>query len=307
MDGQGEHNFLMSENENQALKKKVASLEKELGFREADLQHYRNKLEEANESIEKLTLEMQQQLKILQVIQKELMPTEFAHIPGFEFSFKFMPSKITGGDYFDVFEHENKSRFGVILTSASGYGTSALLLSILLRLSSQFKAKKGAEPGEIIKSLSQQLRDTMTPGNECHVFYGQIDRASFEMSYSLAGNISALHYIYGDSELKKISATSAPIDKENDTGSASEVVRLNPRDRVVLCSKGLLDIKNDKESFGEERFYAAVSSCIDKEVHEVRNEVLYQIKNFLGTEDLPRDLTVFVMEVKDKVIKLARG
>lgn len=304
---QERHNFRMTSHENDQFKKRIAALEKELAIREKDIDHYRYKLSEANVTLEKLTLQMELQLALLLKIQKKLTPTEFSNIPGFEFSFKFVPSKISGGDYFDIFEHETKSRFGIILTSASGYGISAMLLSILLKLSEPLKTKKGGAPSEVIRVLSEELREGMQDKNECHVFYGQVDRSSFDLNYCLAGDLLGLHYKYQQQELDKLQATGSALSKKEPGNLNSMNIHLNPRDRVIICSKGVLDARNKDEFFGEERVYKAIMYTAQKEVHEIRNEILYQIKTFMGKEELPRDVTVFVLEVKDKVIKLARN
>ncbi len=297
----------MANNDVDQLKKRISSLESELSLREKDLAHYKMKLEEANTALETLTTDMEQQIHILQHIQKHLTPTEFTHIPGFEFSFKFVPSRISGGDYFDLFEHDTKSRFGIIMTSASGYGTSALLLSILLRLSGPLKTKKGGAPAEVIKTLSDELRQTMQPKDDCHLFYGQVDRSSFSFTYCIAGDMVALHYKFHEGELEKLESSGGPIQKNKEPNLNSMNVQLNPRDRLVLCSRGVLEMRNKEEYFGEERLFRTVMGVARKEVHEIRNEILYQIKTFLGKEESQRDVTVLVVEVKDKVIKLARN
>ncbi len=112
-------NFLMNKVETDVLKEQILALKKELLVKDTDLKLYKSKFEEAANTLQKLSGHMEDQIKILQLIQKQMVPTEFPHIPGFEFSFKFVPSRVSGGDYFDVFEHESKSRFGMILSSAS--------------------------------------------------------------------------------------------------------------------------------------------------------------------------------------------
>ena len=299
-------NFLMNKVETEALKEQILVLKKELLVKDSDLKLYKARFEEAAATLNKLSGHMEDQIKILQMIQKQMVPTEFPHIPGFEFSFKFVPSKISGGDYFDVFEHENKSRFGLILSSASGYGASALLLSLLLRLSGSMKAKKSSDPSEVMKTISEQLRETLTGENNCHIFYGQVERGTQELGYVVAGDILVLHYDYLGNKLNRLSKTCEAFSNKNTMGPKTNKIQLNPRDRLIVCSKGFNEIQKDGEPFGEERLYRTVLSVISKDVHEVRNEVVFQIKKYLNETELPRDFTVLAVEVKDRVIKLAR-
>ena len=98
----------------ESLQQRVRELEAELLEREKDLAVFRDELNRANEQLEQFIKQIGQELKIASLIQKALVPTEFPNIPGFEFSTKFVPSPISGGDYFDIFEHEDKFRFGIV-------------------------------------------------------------------------------------------------------------------------------------------------------------------------------------------------
>src|SRR5687768_8579652 len=120
----------MSSLTREQLIERVAELEEELRERQADLKRFRDELSKANQRLEGLITRLHSELKLAHVIQKSLVPTEFPHITGFEFSTKFVPSSVSGGDYFDIFEHDDRFRFGVIVSSSNGHTMSALLLSV---------------------------------------------------------------------------------------------------------------------------------------------------------------------------------
>lgn len=110
----------------ESLRLKVRELEQQLATKENLLHSYRLQLTKTNQQLEKLISQVNQELKVAQALQKVLSPTEIPQISGFEFSTKFIPGTKNGGDYFDIFEHEDRLRFGLILSTASGYGISAL-------------------------------------------------------------------------------------------------------------------------------------------------------------------------------------
>src|SRR5580692_5510524 len=101
------------------LRERVAELEEEVQERQVDLKRFREELGKANSRLETLIERLHQEVKLAHVIQKILVPTEFPHIAGFEFSTKFFPSHVSGGDYFDIFEHQDRARFGIIVSSSS--------------------------------------------------------------------------------------------------------------------------------------------------------------------------------------------
>jgi serine phosphatase RsbU (regulator of sigma subunit) len=83
---------------------------------------------------------------------------------------------------------------------------------------------------------------------------------------------------------------------------------LNPRDRVVLCTRGVIEAQNAAgESYGVERVTRSFLGAPKRGVHELRNHILYEVQKFSGHTDPSRDQTRVVLEVKDTVIKLAKS
>ncbi len=82
---------------------------------------------------------------------------------------------------------------------------------------------------------------------------------------------------------------------------------LGPRDRLILCTEGVYEAKNkSSEVFGKDRLAKLLLRAPRSGVHDVRNEILFQLEKFTETSEPQRDQTVVVTEVKDRVIKLAK-
>jgi sigma-B regulation protein RsbU (phosphoserine phosphatase) len=85
-------------------------------------------------------------------------------------------------------------------------------------------------------------------------------------------------------------------------------MQLNPRDRLVIATEGLILSQDSKgQNWGGENLRQAIRTAPRKGVHELRNEILLQNENFTGRLTPLRDQTVIAMEVKDRVIKLAKN
>jgi phosphoserine phosphatase RsbU/P len=134
-----------------------------------------------------------------------------------------------------------------------------------------------------------------------------VDRRNFEFSYCCAGNITGLLLTYASDKLMRLEAHVPAISKNFSATLTSETFALNPRDRLIFCTSGVVNATNkDGEKFGEERLYKSILRAPRTGAHELRNEILYQVERFHGDLNLKRDLTAVVVEVKDRVIKLAR-
>lgn len=300
-------NFMSTLTREQLIQK-VNELEEELKERQADLKRFRDELGKANQRLEVMISQLRDELKLAHVIQRALVPTEFPHISGFEFSTKFIPSAVSGGDYFDIFEHQDKFRFGIIVSSASGHAMSALLLGVLLKMTSQIESKRGSEPHQVLKDMQEQLLENLTEPDAADIFYALIDRRSFEMRFVRAGSVIALHQSAQTGEVQILDSGLGPLavgfTAPPDSGSLS----LNPRDRMVLCTRGVIEAKNPEgEPYGMERVTRSFLSGPKRGVHELRNHILYEVQQFAGGAEPVRDRTLVVLEVKDKVIKLAKS
>lgn len=291
-----------------SLQDRIRELESELVERERDLEVFRGELTTANGQLEKFIKQLTHELKLTSLIQKALVPTEFPNIPGFEFSTKFVSSPISGGDYFDIFEHEDKFRFGIVLASSSGYSVSALFLSVLLKLTGQLEARKGASPEKILELMAKELAPAMGGADYANMFYAVIDRRGFDCTFSGAGQVVGLHLNHATGKLQKLEIESEAYHAGFAQPFKARQILLNPRDRLILCTEGVIRAMNPKgESFGEERLYKTVFAAPRLGVHDLRNEILYQIEKHAAGRDLPQDVTVVVTEVKDRVIKLAKS
>lgn len=290
-----------------ALKSKISALEQELKDREADLKLFRDELKGANHRLAHMTAQTAAQLKVLHHIQSLLVPTQLPNIPGFEFSSKFMASGLGGGDYFDIFEHEDKFRFGLLLSSSSGYGVSALLLSVFLKMAGRLEARRHMEAADFLKSLMEEVQGKLQDKDQVSVFYGIVDRRRYEFNYCNTGGVTGLYYQAQEKKLLSLNGESGPITLSERPEFLNETRSLQPRDRIILCSQGVAEVESEAgEAFGSERIFSAILNSCHLPVHEQRNEIFFQLQQFLGTRAPLRDLSVVVTEVKDRVIKLAQ-
>jgi phosphoserine phosphatase RsbU/P len=289
------------------LKQRIRLLEKELENKNKDLEVYRMELSKANVQLEQLIIHIHSQLKKAMEIQRQVVPTEFPNIPGFEFSTKFLASSIAGGDYFDIFEHRDKMRFGLLLTSASGYSLSALFLSLFMKFTFQTRPEEdGLSPENLVTTLKNEFMGGVGDKDQFHCFYGVINRRYFRLDYVLFGDIYALHFKSATGSIHRLKPQAQAIAKGALGTVPIHSLDLDAKDKIILCSPGLFKIKNDEgELLGEERYLSLVKNSAASDVHNLRNEVIFQAERFSGNTQFPQDLTVLVLEAKDRVLKLA--
>lgn len=298
----------MTGSTHEQLQARIQELEEELRERQSDLKRFREELGRANTRLESLVDQLNDGLKLAHAIQKALVPTEFPHISGFEFSTKFIPSVVSGGDYFDIFEHQDRFRFGIIVSSCSGHAMSALLLSVLLKMTSQLESRRGSDPHQVLAQMKEELTENMGSSDQADIFYSLVDRRNFEMRFVRAGEVVALHQNFTTGEVQSLDSSLGPLNGDFTSPPQSGSIFLNPRDRMVICTRGLIETENARgESYGIERVTHSFLSGPKRGVHELRNHILYELSRFANGQEPQRDQTLVVVEVKDKVIKLAKS
>jgi sigma-B regulation protein RsbU (phosphoserine phosphatase) len=283
----------------------IARLKGIIQMKDQEILLYKQELLKFSHQLDNVMIQISGDVDLLKKIQKVLTPTEMPNIPGFEFSRKFVYGSRYGGDYFDIFEHEDKLKFGVLLSSSTGYSMSALFLSLVLKVSHLMEAKKGLSPEKVLEQIDLELKTMAATKDETHTFYGVIDRRDLTLNFCAVGRIKGFIQSQGGKPLQMISSDSAALGYSSAPTFKSASVELDPKSRVILLSDGILEVLSTDQ----------ISQCLQTlgpqshpsaSVHDVRNEILLQCQIKSGSDTPLRDQTVVVIEVKDRVIKLAK-
>lgn len=295
----------MSKKEEHLLSK-IADLEQQLVDRNNELAVFRGELNKTNEKLSTLLTKLKYELKYSQELQRYLIPTEFPSIPGFEFSSKYIAGEKEGGDYFDIFPHDDKSKFGIIMASCSGYMLSALLMSTLLKISNLMETKKNPNPKQAVKAILTDLQKGMGPEQNVDLMYSVFDRKKFELNYICMGDMIAVVQKAADQKIipfeEKMPAITSEFNNELKVGR----LQINPNDRLVFATKGCHLVQgHDHEHYGKARFLQSIVNAPSRGVHKLRNKICFDIDSYQISDRPDRDMTVVIAEVKDRVIKLA--
>ncbi|MES2802833.1 MAG: SpoIIE family protein phosphatase [Bdellovibrionota bacterium] len=282
----------------------IARLKGIIHLKDQELLLYKQELLKFSHQLDNVMIQIAGDVDLLKKIQKVLTPTEIPNIPGFEFSRKFVYGSRYGGDYFDIFEHEDKLKFGILLSSSSGYAMSALFLSLILKVTHLMEAKRGLAPEKVLEQISAELKTTAGTKDETQTFYGVIDRRDLTLNFCAVGRIKGFLQAPGK-HLQLISSDSPALGSSTSPVFKSASVELEPKSRVVLLSDGILEVLSTDQ----------ISQCLQTlgnsshnptTPHDVRNEILLKCQLVSGLDTPLRDQTVVVIEVKDRVIKLAK-
>ena len=290
---------------NKSLLLKIQALEKKLKQKEKALKN-------SNQRVEQILTDLKESKNLIRNIHKSLLPSHLPKIPHFSFSYRLSATRTgVSGDFFDVIQLNNPLQFGVLLSSCSTYTLTSLFLSLFLKSVPLLKEHPTAAGylREVFKNLPNSNK------NSFHLFYGIVNRRDFTLDYCLKGDVFAgmrqPEQAKEKSSLSRfqiLKTSSSNLQTKNPRKSPfkSAVIELKPKDCLVLCSPGILHRKNSKGTvFGAKNILQAALS--QKGVLATRQNILFQTNQFAGSAESPRDQTVLIMEVKDRILKLTKA
>ncbi len=272
----------------------------------AEIERYKSEIADINSVVEHLIQQANQELQIWTAIQRKVSPTEVPHFPGAHISAKFTPGMKSGGDYFEFFELNDKMTLGIIISSANGYGLSATLMSILIKYTSRPEIQKFQSPEDVVRAIVDELHPICGDQEEASLIFGYLDRRNFEFRYCHLGNIFGMHSSQGRNI--RIEPDSAPITKNHKPNILTHLLPLNAKDRLTFATEGILQSINKETGrpFGTEGLMRCLQRVPKTGAHNLRNEVFYQLEQWQSSEPTDRDQTLLVLEVDERVLKLAK-
>lgn len=282
-----------------SLKQQLDEALRVINQKEAKLHSYQQEIQLLNQRIELAIGKVSKELEYAKALHRSLIPTEKPQIPGFEFSTKFVYGNQSGGDYFDLFEMKSKLKFGILLISCGSFTLSSLVISIVMKMTMMQHKLEQSTAAEFVQALKKEILEQAPDAEAFDILFALVDRRDYSLSLSAIGEVytflqradkDAIEVFTGERSLSK--------------GNPEIRYLLNSKDRVVLCTKGLV---KEMQPEAIDRSVHAIRSAPRRGVHDLRNEILIQREMWTKRAQPDCDVTLVVMEVKDRVIKLAKS
>lgn len=285
----------MSDQDSKLLKK-IADIEKLLQQKESEVSTYKSQLFQLSNQLDEMIAADETELNALRQLFQHLVPTELPQINGFEFSRKFVYGTQTGGDYFDLFLNKDKFKWSLLISSAPNYSTSAIVLSQIINHSTLF-SDNTTPVQEKVRRFLADVSATAGAGN-FSLFFGQVDRRDLNFEFCCLGNISGVVTHNGMTQI--ISAESPGENTGANTQVGSLNLSLEPKSKACFVTPGVLEV------LSIQKIASLCQSMANQDVHNLRNEIFFQAELQSGRAQPLRDQIVFVFEIKENLIKIAR-
>ncbi len=246
------------------------------------------------EKLQRQTLE--RELELARNIQKDLLPGSLPQPSGWEIAAVSIPSRVMGGDYYDVIELPG-GRIAVAIADVSGKGAAAAMLMAALQASLGTLLKENLSVEVTTSRLNAALCDRMPDATFITFFLAFIDIESGDIEYCSAGH---------DPPIICQGIDLAAVDSLDQGGLILGVIaeaqyqmgRINiaPGGRLLLYTDGITETMSpSEEPFGVKRLTNILTRHCDQPGKSIIETIGSLLELFRDKGDQEDDVTALVV------------
>lgn len=271
-------------------------------------------VEQTSRALPQLVTKLQEDIQLAQKIQRRLIKEKFPPMGGLNIKSKYWCGLKAGGDYFDVFEFPDGNHVGVILSDSSSYALSTSFIGSLVQFSVHVGQDDLSDPAKIVTALHGKLRESMKEKDRFSIFYGILNRKTYQFRYVNCGPIFAGERTNEGKFEWVAKGEHGPLTAAAGGVPASQEILLEPGDRLMLLSDGWA------ESIGVGAGELLQDFLKDEgDSQDLLNEMAFRLRKGVertyeiepGEEEgfpmPPQDCSVLIFDIAKNVLRLAKG
>jgi len=228
-------------------------------------------------------------------IQRAFLPDEIPQVRGYDIAGTWQPSRLVGGDYYDVIKFD-EGRAALCIGDVVGKGIPAALLMSNLQAAVRTTSSGSLEPRELCNSVNNLISRNIVIGKFISFFYCLLQADRRMLSYTNAGHCPPM-LLHADGTLDRLRTGGAVFGAFPDWQYEQQAVQLEKGDLLVLFTDGITEARNaNGEEFGEERLARSIANNAHLTATAHQAEMLKTVSAFSGGE-FQDDVTLLVMSV----------
>lgn len=248
------------------------------------------------DQVEKRRLE--EEMRLARRIQMRLLPQDVPQIPAVEIAAAAQPSRLVGGDYFDVkVLGDNRSLAAIADVTGKGMPASLLMANLQACLHVLFPMDMTLE--EATGRINRVICENTDFDKFITYFHGIVEGDERVFRYVNAGhNPPYLVRAGGDVHMLEEGGLLLGVM----ASSTYEMGRINlePEDVIVMFTDGVTEAMNRaQEEFGEDRLVECIVSNRHRPAHEILKAIRADVDAFTGPRAvLDDDITLVVIKAR---------
>jgi serine phosphatase RsbU (regulator of sigma subunit) len=237
------------------------------------------------------------ELRLAGEIQSGFFPESIPVEEGWELAVTILPARETSGDFFDFIPLPN-GKLGILIADVTDKGVGpALYMALSRTLIRTYAIEYELDPSLVFFATNERMLTDTRASLFVTAFFGILDQESGELSYSNAGhNPPLLVSGNGEKELRSLGVTGMPIGIDEQAVWELEKILLEPGDKLVLYTDGVLDAQDTSgEFFESDRLISATQELASLNAHEIQAGLIESVQQFSAGTDQFDDITLMVL------------
>jgi phosphoserine phosphatase RsbU/P len=230
-------------------------------------------------------------------MQRFILPATLPSHPRASFASYYQPSRHAGGDYFDILDL-GEGRFGIVVADVSGHGAPAAIVMAMVRAVVHTYPGAADDPAAMLHFLNRHFSYLWDTAMFATAIYAVLDANTGSLRISCAGHPPPA-LIRGDA-VAALPVTAVIALFWADLGNVPVTDHaLEPGDRVVFFTDGIVDRQAPDETMYEEARWAATLAPLGKlEPQQIVDRAMAELDAFARGHEPDDDQTLLVLGMK---------
>jgi sigma-B regulation protein RsbU (phosphoserine phosphatase) len=236
----------------------------------------------------------------VEAVQRGFLPKAIPQLAGYEISGAWLPARVVGGDYFDIYAF-SEVKLAMSIADVSGKGMSAALLMSNLQAALKATASEQLPPEQLCAKINRIICGNVSPGRFITAFYGLLDGSCNRLVFTNAGHNAPI-LARRDGSWLRLGEGGPPLGLFPDRSYGRGEIQLAAGDRLVLFTDGVTEVSSAAgEEFGEERLVTVLLENRHLSARELQEKILAEVAKFSGGH-FEDDATLVVVGVASEKI-----
>jgi sigma-B regulation protein RsbU (phosphoserine phosphatase) len=258
-------------------------------------------LREAREQLSRQLIAINSELEMARKIQLAILPHATPKIMGLEIAARFVPMGSVAGDFYDFLVVDEK-HVGILIADATGHGLPAALIASMLQMALAAQFAQASQPARVLAGLNQALCGKFTTHfvTAAYIF---LDMELGAMKYAGAGHPPLLLWRASTGKTAELEENGMVLGLFGDATYDEIEVTMEPGDRVVLYTDGILEASNSsQELYGADRFKRFLELNCSVGANELSDVMLDELCEWSGRAEgrgQEDDITLLTVDFLD--------
>jgi len=237
------------------------------------------------------------ELETAREIQTSILPELPPQLAGMQLAHSYLPASEVGGDFYDVLALD-EDRLAVAVGDVAGHGVSSGLVMSMAKSTLALQVTVDPDVETVLSTMNRMVYRSARLRLLTTLCYAVVDRKRQELTYASAGHLAPM-VIDADGRVEALRSESYPLGVRETIEVQLHNRHLRSGDRLFLYSDGIVEARREgsDELFGFDRLEESLKRHAGLEPAGLRDAVLRDVRDFVGSDVREDDQTVLLVQV----------